>query len=99
MSIKQPMILAILFCGLILGSVIGDSMTLNEFSVILLFISSLLLAISFSFSHLGEYNWKEKALVILFTTTASILAYGFIFFSGELYDYILNLLMERLNQN
>lgn len=83
MSIKQPMILAILFCGLILGSVIVSSMPLNKFTVPLLFISPLLLAVSFSFRYLGEYNWKGQIVLICVSIGILVLAYGAIYFLHE----------------
>ncbi|KAA0803784.1 hypothetical protein [Bacillus sp. BB56-3] len=83
MSIKQPMILAILLCGLILGSVIGGSMPLNKFTVPLLFISPLLLALSFKFRHIGEYNWKGQIVLICFSVGVLLLAYGVIYFFHE----------------
>ncbi|MGY1423313.1 hypothetical protein [Bacillus cereus] len=83
MSIKQPMLLAILFCGLILGSFIGGSISLNEFTVPLLFISPLLLAVSFNFRHLGEYNWKGQIVLICLLVGVLVLAYGAIYFLLE----------------
>ena len=83
MSIKKPMILAILFCGLVLGSFIGGSIPLNKFTTPLLFISPLLLAVSFKFRHLGEYNWKGQIVLICFSVGVLLLAYGVIYFFHE----------------
>ncbi|HDR8500176.1 hypothetical protein [Bacillus bombysepticus] len=83
MSMKQPMLLAILFCGLILGSFIGGSIFLNKFTVPLLFISPLLLAVSFKFRHLGEYNWKGQIVLICLSVGVLVLAYGVIYFFHE----------------
>nr|ABK00965.1 hypothetical protein pPER272_AH820_0152 [Bacillus cereus]ABK01229.1 hypothetical protein pPER272_0152 [Bacillus cereus] len=98
MTTKRPVILSTLICGLILGSVIGGSMPLNKFTIPLVCISPLVLAISFKLKDIGECNWKGQALIILLSTTVLMLSYCFISFSGEFYDYILNLLMERINQ-
>ena len=83
MSIKKPMLLAILFCGLVLGSFIGGSIPLNKFTIPLLFISPLLLAVSFKFRHLGEYNWKGQIVLICFSVGVLLLAYGVIYFFHE----------------
>ncbi|MGU9544474.1 hypothetical protein [Bacillus cereus] len=83
MSMKQPMLLAILFCGLILGSFIGGSIPLNKFTVPLLFISPLILALSFKFRHIGEYSWKGQIVLICFSVGVLLLAYGVIYFFHE----------------
>ncbi|WOA60807.1 hypothetical protein [Bacillus mycoides] len=83
MSTKQPMILATLICGLLLGTVIGGSMPLNKFTIPLLFISPLVLAISFKFREIGEYNWKGQIVLICVSIGVLVLAYGAIYFFHE----------------
>ncbi|EEM38084.1 hypothetical protein P4W17_24480 [Bacillus thuringiensis] len=83
MSIKKPMLLAILICGLILGSLIGGSIPLNKFTVPLLFISPLVLAISFKIREISECNWKGQIVLICVSIGVLVLAYGAIYFFHE----------------